>query len=98
VNGTITYEGTPVPRGRYRFSTHNGNIVVAVPETSSAAFTVRTYNGRVSTNLPLQGSGDPQRGRRTTYTLGGGGAEFELESFGGTIDLKRPGTTTKPRE
>jgi DUF4097 and DUF4098 domain-containing protein YvlB len=92
VNGTITYEGTPAARGRYRFSTHNGDILVAVPESAGASFTVRTYNGRVSTNLTLHGGGDARRGRRVTYTLGNGGAEFELESFGGTIQLRRPGT------
>ncbi|MGH9372816.1 MAG: DUF4097 family beta strand repeat-containing protein [Vicinamibacterales bacterium] len=92
VNGSITYDGTPAPHGRYRFSTHNGNIIVALPENSSAAFSVRTYNGNMSTNLPLQGSGDARRGRRVTYTLGAGSAEFELESFGGTIRLNRTGT------
>jgi DUF4097 and DUF4098 domain-containing protein YvlB len=92
VNGTITYEATPAARGRYRFSTHNGDILVAVPENAGASFTVRTYNGRVSTNLSLEGGGDVRRGRRVTYTLGNGSAEFELESFGGTIQLRRPGT------
>jgi DUF4097 and DUF4098 domain-containing protein YvlB len=92
VNGSITYEGTPAPRGRYRFSTHNSNLWVAVPETSSASFTVRTYNGTTSTNLPMQGGGDGRRGKRVTYVLGGGGAEYELESFNGTVHLRRPGT------
>jgi DUF4097 and DUF4098 domain-containing protein YvlB len=91
VNGNIAYEGSAAPRGRYRFSTHNGNIIVAVPETASAAFTVRTYNGSVNKSLPLQGGGDFRSGRRVTYTLGTGSAEFELESFGGTIHLRRAG-------
>jgi DUF4097 and DUF4098 domain-containing protein YvlB len=92
VNGNIRYEGTPAARGKYRFTTHNGNILAAVPETASAAFTVRTYNGTMNTNLPLQGEGDVRKGRRVVYTLGSGGADFELESFGGTIQIRRPGT------
>lgn len=97
VNGTITLEGKPADRGRYQLTSHNGNIFVAVPETSSASFTVRTYNGRVDSNLPTKGDGDPRRGRRVTYTLGSGAAEFELETFGGSIFLRRPGTLPPPK-
>jgi DUF4097 and DUF4098 domain-containing protein YvlB len=97
LNGSVRYEGNAAPRGKYRFTTHNGSILVAVPESSSAAFSVRTYNGAVHTNLTLSGSGDPRRGRRVVYTLGGGAADFELESFGGAIHLRRPGTLPPPR-
>ena len=92
VNGNIKYDGTATASGRYRFSTHNGNISVAVPENANAAFTVRTYNGSVNTNLTLVGGGDVRRGQRRTYTLGSGSADFELESFGGTIQLRRRGS------
>ena len=93
VNGNIKYDGTVAAAGKFRFSTHNGNIVVAVPETASAAFTVRTYNGSLNTNLPLnKPGGDVRRGQRMTYTLGSGSADFELESFGGTIQLRKRGS------
>jgi Putative adhesin len=102
VNGNIKYDGTSANNGKYRFATHNGNISVAVPETASASFSVRTYNGSVSTgSLPLQGGGDPRRGRRATYTLGSGSAEFELESFGGTVVLRKRAagaSTAKPKD
>jgi DUF4097 and DUF4098 domain-containing protein YvlB len=97
VNGHIRYEGSASARGKYRFTTHNGNILVAVPETSDAAFTVRTYNGTMNTNLALQGEGNVRGGRRVTYTLGSGGADFELETFGGTIHIRRPGTLPAPK-
>ena len=93
VNGNIKYDGTVAASGKFRFSTHNGNIVVAVPETASAAFTVRTYNGSLNTNLPMKStSGEIRRGQRVTYTLGSGSADFELESFGGTIQLRKRGS------
>lgn len=99
VNGNIRYDGAAAANGRYRFSTHNGNISVGVPENASAAFIVRTYNGNVRTDLQLQGGGEIRRGQRTTYTLGSGSAEFDLESFGGTIQLRRRGSEgpLKPR-
>ena len=92
VNGNIKYDGSATASGRYRFSTHNGNISVGVPESASAAFSVRTYNGSVRTDLQLQGGGETRRGQRAIYTLGSGSAEFELESFGGTIQLRRRGS------
>ncbi len=68
-----------------------------VPETTNATFTVRTYNGDFSSNLPTKTVGEVRRGRRATYTLGSGGPEVELESFGGSIRLRRPGTVPAPR-
>ena len=81
--------------GRYRLTSHNGSITVAVPESSNATFAVRTYNGGFNSNLPVKGDRDPrevQKGRRVLFTLGTGSAEFELESFSGGIRLRKPGT------
>lgn len=94
VNGHINYDGPPVARGRYRFSTHNGNIYLAVPDTSNVTFVVRTYNGSFASAIDLQGPprSEVRQGRRTIYTLGNGSAEMEVESFGGSIRVRRPGT------
>lgn len=97
VNGDIRFEGSVAAGSLSRFSTHNGDITMIVPETTNATFTVRTYNGEFSSNLPTKAVGEVRRGRRATYTLGNGGAEVELESFGGTIRLRRPGTLPAPR-
>jgi Putative adhesin len=97
VNGDIRYEGSVSASGPYRLSTHNGDITMIVPETTNATFSVRTYNGDFHSNLPTKTVGEVRRGRRATYTLGNGGAEIELESFGGTIRLRRPGTVPAPR-
>ena len=89
VNGNITYDGVALDGGRYRFTTHNGSITMAVPETANATFSVRTYQGRFTPTLPLKGVGEARRGRRAVYTLGTGSAEVELEAFNGTIRLRR---------
>jgi DUF4097 and DUF4098 domain-containing protein YvlB len=93
VNGHITYEGTLATGGRYSLTTHNGNITVTVPESTNATFSIRTYNGTFSSGLTLKGpaASDVRRGRRETYTLGNGSADVEMESFGGTIRLRRAG-------
>lgn len=92
INGDISFAGAPADRGRYRFTTHNGNIGVDVPQGSNVSFNVRTYQGRFSSTLELQGPprSEVRQGRRTTYTLGTGSAEMELESFGGAIRVGPP--------
>lgn len=98
VNGNIIYEGKLADGGRYNFSTHNGDVGLGVPETANATFTIRTYNGGFSTDLPLPNvkGTDFQRGRRFVTTLGNGSADVYLETFGGAIRVKR-GTATRPR-
>ncbi len=98
VNGNIRFEGTFGSTGQFRFATHNGNITMVLPESTNATFTVRTYNGDFSSNLPTKAVGEIRRGRRATYALGNGGAEVELESFSGNVRLRRPGTIAPPRE
>jgi DUF4097 and DUF4098 domain-containing protein YvlB len=99
VNGTITYEGRIADHGHYSFETHNGDLLLGLPENVNATFTIRTYRGSFSTDLPLQGVGqnDLQRGRRVTTTLGNGSADVSLETFGGAIRLRRGTAPTSRR-
>ena len=92
INGHIVFEGVPAARGRYRFTTHNGNITIGVPESSSLTLAVRTYQGRFAPAFTLDGppQSEVRRGRRTVYTLGSGSADMEVESFGGSIRVVAP--------
>ena len=83
VNGTIVYEGKLADGGRYTFGTHNGDLLLGVPENANATFTIRTYQGSFSTDLPLAGvsRADLERGRRGVTTLGNGSADVSLETF-----------------
>lgn len=88
LNGNLDYRGSIRDRGRYRFSTHNGAVRVAVPPGTDATVTVSTHNGNVQSDFPVQlrrmsGSG------RITFVIGNGGARLDLESFGGSIRLLR---------
>ena len=90
VNGNISYDGPIKDKGLYRLTTHNGLIAVGLPEKVNAVLRVRTYNGSFRSTFPLKTDDENQR-KRFTATLGNGSAHMELESFGGTIALRRPG-------
>lgn len=94
INGHIVFEGVPAARGRYRFTTHNGNITIGVAESSNLTLAVRTYQGRFAPAFTLAGppQSEVRRGRRTVYTLGSGSADMEVESFGGSIRVVPPGS------
>jgi len=99
VNGDIVYEGKIADNGHYSFDTHNGSLSLGLPENVNATFSLRTYEGSFSTDLPLPGvtHRDLQRGRRVTTTLGSGSADITLETFGGSIRLRR-GTAYRRHE
>ena len=91
VNGTIVYEGKLVDGGHYSLGTHNGDLLLGIAEPANATFTIRTFQGSVSTELTLEGynAADARRGRRVTGTLGNGSADVNLETFGGSIRLRK---------
>ena len=91
VDGDITFSGIFQPSGRYLFTTHDGNVELAIPDTSSATFTVRTFgDGRVDSALPLKQVTAGRRGQRSTFTLGAGAAPVDIEVFDGTVRIRRP--------
>jgi putative adhesin len=90
VNGNISYDGPIKDKGLYRLTTHNGLIAMPVPDKANATLTLRTYNGGIRSTFQLPGDSADRR-KRMTLTLGNGSAHVELESFGGTISLRRPG-------
>jgi DUF4097 and DUF4098 domain-containing protein YvlB len=91
VNGNISYDGAIKDKGLYRLTTHNGMIAMPVADKANVTLTVRTYNGSFRSTFPLGGDDAQRRNKRFTTTLGNGSAHVELESFGGTISLRRPG-------
>ena len=89
VNGEISYEGTIKDNGTYRLTTHNGRVDVVMTERTNATVTVRTYNGNFQSSVAMPFA-DPDA-RRRTVTLGNGSAHVDLETFNGTIAVRRPG-------
>jgi hypothetical protein len=93
VNGDVAYDGTIRPSGRYRFATHNGDVTVTVAEGTSALVSVSTFQGDFESSFPVTLT--ERHGKRFEFTLGGGSARVDLESFAGTIRLVRPGAVNE---
>ena len=87
VDGAVTFGGPVHARGRYRLSTHDGDVTVTIPQGTNATVSVATYEGDFETQFPvtLQGA----RGHRIDFVLGNGSATLVLESFQGDVRLLR---------
>jgi DUF4097 and DUF4098 domain-containing protein YvlB len=97
VNGELEYDGTIKNSGRYAFSTHNGDITVTVPDGSNAAVSVATFSGDFASEFPVTLT-ETRKGKRFSFTLGTGSAQMTLESFQGSIELVRPGSSRGARD
>jgi DUF4097 and DUF4098 domain-containing protein YvlB len=96
VDGDVLYSGALLATGRYLFTTHDGDITMAIPENTSATFSVRTSgDSRLDSTLPLKQGSSGRRGQRATYTLGGGAAQVDIEAFDGSVRIRRPGEGPK---
>ncbi len=89
VDGDITWGGTLSPTGSYRFSTHDGDILLAIAGEPDATVSVETFDGSLESDWPVTIRGTHPDRQRMTFTLGAGRARLELSSFDGTISLKR---------
>jgi hypothetical protein len=96
VNDNISYDGPIHDKGVYRLTSHNGAIGLVVPDRTNATVFVRTYNGGFRSTLPVKPDEQSSR-RRFSLTLGSGSARVELETFNGSISLRRPGDPVPER-
>ncbi len=95
VNGSVDFTGPFQPRGRYRLISHRGNLRVGVPVDAAVDVSVANFNGEFESGFPLRAV-PRTKGRRFTFTLGGGGSSLELQSFDGLIQLLRAGEPPEP--
>ena len=103
VNGRIVYDGTIRDGGDYALATHNGAIWVVVPSGTNASVSVSTFNGEIDTTFDIPRFDSNARRRSYNFVLGNGKARLDLETFGGDINLRRPGenipsTPSNPRK
>ncbi len=90
VNGCLVFSGELRPGGHYQLSSHNGDVDVAVPGNAGAQVNIRTYSGAFESTFPvtIRRTG---KDRQLSFVLGSGAAHVNLDSFQGTVRLRRPG-------
>jgi hypothetical protein len=94
VNGDIAFDGEIRKGGSYGLTSHQGDVLMVVPASPAATIRVNTFNGSFESDFPVTLQGPSGRSKRLTFTLGGGGATIDLESFSGDIRLVKPGSRT----
>jgi Toastrack DUF4097 len=90
VDGEIRFSGSIRPNGRYSLSSHDGNVTLTAPGIN-ADVTVSTFSGDFESDYPVILTGSQNHGRMN-FTLGSGGARLNLESFDGTVALRKSGS------
>jgi DUF4097 and DUF4098 domain-containing protein YvlB len=90
VNGSVEYDGAIHRDGVYKLGSHNGGVTITIPPGTGADVRVSTFTGSFSAGFPVTFS-EARRGKTFSFVLGSGGAQIELQSFNGSIRLRRPG-------
>jgi len=88
VDGDVTFSGAINDDGRYRLTTHDGDVILRVPEDINATVSVATFDGEFEAAFPIR-LDSTEASRRFSFTLGNGSARIELHSFDGDIQLIR---------
>ena len=87
-DGDIEFSGTISDSGDYRFFVHDGDAMIAIPETSNARVSVSTFDGEFESEFPVvleRFTG----GREFDFMVGEGRAHIEIQVFDGEISLLR---------
>ena len=93
-SGDVSFVGAIFDAGRYEFTTHSGEIVLALPSDIGAELSVSTFSGGIESDFPItlkageHGIGSAQA-KRLNFTVGRGTARIIAETFSGDITLKR---------
>jgi DUF4097 and DUF4098 domain-containing protein YvlB len=89
LSGGITFAGEFQAGGTYRLMTHSGQIVVTTPSLD-ATVTLRLFSGRFESAFPTETIGTARRGQAITHVAGSGSARVNLETFSGSVRIRKP--------
>jgi len=90
VEGDVRYLGE-IPRGGWLdFINHSGTVEFVVPRSTAAAFEVTTFEGGFDDRIGVRAAsgGNDLKGRRLTFTMGGGGSTVTVRNFKGPTILR----------
>jgi len=88
LSGDVDYLGGLEAKGRYSLKSHSGNVRMSLPADAAFSFDAETFSGDVDSDFKIEVSGKVSP-REVHGTINGGGAEVQLSTFSGSIDLKK---------
>lgn len=88
VSGNVTYTGDIDPQGSYDFKTLSGDVVLTLPREPDAKVSAVTFSGELTSDFPVNRDSARKRRNRFNATWGKGGAQIDLESFSGDIEIR----------
>lgn len=88
LSGKIVYEGSLRKDGRYDFNSHNGDIHLNMPASSSFELEAKTFSGEIESDFEIALSGKVSS-KKIRGTVNEGGAELNLDTFSGDLFLKK---------
>jgi hypothetical protein len=92
VSGGIRYVGSPAPNAIFDFSSHGGDVELAMPPSASGRFTLSSVVGRIENAFAQArpASAPPAEGappHAVTMSLGRGDARVTVRTYRGAIRL-----------
>jgi hypothetical protein len=91
LNSNIAASFDRAPRKPISLSTMNGGLDVTVPADTKSDLNLKTSNGKIYSDFDVRLAGGTlmQPGKGLNGTINGGGTEMRLNSFNGSIYLRR---------
>jgi len=91
LNSRVYASFDKVPQKTVSLSTLNGGLEVTIPADTKANLNVKTSNGKIYSDFDVRLAGGTlmQPGKGLSGTINGGGVELRLNSFNGSIYLRR---------
>ena len=91
VSGDVLFDAALEDDARCEISSHSGTVDMTVPANTSAEFELQTFSGDIRTDFGKQGERTSKYGPGKTldFTIGSGSARVELNSFSGTVLVRK---------
>jgi DUF4097 and DUF4098 domain-containing protein YvlB len=97
VAGSLDFSGTLAAQGKHTVQTLSGSITLRVPGNFGATLELETLSGELRgadfplTLRPTSGSDRGRTSDRQEYTINGGGARISIQTFSGSVFLRKIG-------
>ena len=96
VSGDLEFDGALDPKGRYEFHSHSGQFTLTLPRGTGAQVSMRGFSGELHSScemLLLPGANSGGHNKGMTFTIGGGGAHLDIETFSGDVEIRGCGNS-----